>query len=75
MLQFQVTLVGSSCKAGAANLTVDATTIPVGGCSSLRFVLGILLLCVTLSYLSRNAYHCYHFVSVRKQTNQFKQSD
>ncbi len=75
MLRFQVTLVGSSCKAGAANLTVDATTLPVRGCSSLRFVLGILLLCVTLSYPSRNAYYRFHFGSVCKQTNPFKQSD
>jgi hypothetical protein len=75
MLWFQMTLMGSSCKAGAANLTVDATTLPVGGCSSLRFVLGILLLCVTLSYPARNAYHCFCFGSVRKQTDPFKQSD
>jgi hypothetical protein len=75
MLRFQMTLVGSSCKAGAANLTVDATTFPVGGCLSRRFVVGILLLHITLSYLPRNAYHAFCLGSICERTNPFKQSD
>ena len=75
MLRFQMTLVGSSCKAGAANLTVDATTFPVGGCLSRRFVVGILLLHITLSYLPRNAYHAFCLGSICEKTNPFKQSD
>ena len=75
MLRFQMTLVGSSRKAGTANLTVDATTLLVGGCYSLRLVIGILLLCVTLSYPPRNTHHDFRLGGVREKTDPFKQSD
>ena len=70
-----MTLVGSSCKAGTANLTVDSTTLVVGGCSSQRFVLAYCSFCVGLAYLSQDAYHDFCLGRICKQTNPFKQSD
>ena len=70
-----MTLVGSSCKAGAANLTVNATTLLVSGCYSLRLVVGIPFLDVTLSYPPRNAHHDFCLGGVREKTDPFKQSD
>ena len=75
MLQFQMTLVGSSRKAGAANLTVDATTLLVGGCYSLRLLVGVLLFGVTLSYPPRNAHHDFRLGGICEKTNPFKQFD
>ncbi len=75
MLRFQMTLVCSSRKAGAANLTVDTTTLLVGGCYSLRLVFGIPFFGVTLSYPSRNAQHDFRFGGVCEKTYLFKQSD
>ncbi len=75
VLCLQMTLIGSSCKAGTANLTVDASTLLVGGCYSLRLVVGVLLLCITLSYPSRNAHHGFHLGGVCEKTNTFKQFD
>ena len=72
-----MTLVGSSCKAGATNLTADPTTLVVGGCSSRRFVFvfGILLLCAGLVYPSWDANHDFCLGRICKQTNPFKQFD
>jgi hypothetical protein len=75
VLCLQMTLVGSSCKAGAANLTVNPTTLVVGGCSSQRFVFGILLICVGLTYLSQNANHDFRLGCICKQSDPFKQSN
>jgi hypothetical protein len=70
-----MTLVRSSCKAGATNLTVNPTTLVVGGCSSRRFVFGILLFCVGLAYPSWDANHDFCLGRIGEQTNPFKQSD
>ncbi len=70
-----MTLVRSSCKAGATNLTVDPTTLVVGGCSSRRFVFGILLFCVGLAYPSRDANHDFRLGRIHEQTDLFKQSN
>jgi hypothetical protein len=75
VLCLQMTLVGSSCKAGATNLTVDPTMLVVGGCSSWRFVFSILLVCVGLTHPSRNANHDFCLGRIRKQSELFKQSD
>jgi hypothetical protein len=75
VLHLQMTLVGFSCKAGATKLTVNATTLVVGGCFSWRFVFGILILCIGLAYPSRNADHEFPFSCICKQTNPFKQSN
>ena len=70
-----MTLVGSSCKAGAADLTIDGTTLLVGGCYSLRFVVGVPFFGVTFSYCSRNAHHDFCLGGICEKTNQFKQSN
>jgi hypothetical protein len=61
--------------AGAANLTVHSTTLPVGSCISLRLVLGILLFCFALSYPSRDAHHCFCFGGICEHTSLFILSD
>jgi hypothetical protein len=70
-----MTLVRSSCKAGATNLTVNPTALVVGSCSSWRFVFGILLFCVGLVYLSQDANHDLCLGRICEQTNLFNQSD
>ncbi len=70
-----MTLVGSSCKAGTANLTVNLTMLVVGGCSSQRFVCGILLFRLGLAYLSQDAFHEFCLGQICKQTNPSKQSN
>jgi hypothetical protein len=57
VLYLQMTLVRSSCKDGATNLTVNPTTCVVDGCSSRRIVCSILLFCVGLAYSSQDANH------------------
>ncbi len=70
-----MTSAGSSIQAGAANLTVDATTLLVGSCYSLRLVVGILFLGITLSYPPRNVHRGFCLGGVCEKTNPFKQSD
>jgi hypothetical protein len=52
MMRLQMTLVRSSCKDGTTHLTVDLGSVDAccGGCSRQRFIFGVLLVCVTLSY-------------------------
>ncbi len=67
-----MTLVRSSCKAGAANLTVNLTTLFVSICSSQRLVFCILFFCIGLVYLSRDAYHDFCLGPIHEETDPLK---
>jgi hypothetical protein len=77
MLQFQMTFVRSSCKAGSTNLTDHSTMLPVGNCLGLGIIIYNWHTPPPSSPLIsiRECMPLLFFGCICEQTNPFKQSD